>query len=140
LLEQFFFVRLVDLCLLGKGITVCAELSAKPLGTFPLLSSEKGSFCLQRQAAISLLRVCIVTYSGHGRALNLQIGLCFLPSGGCRGWAVPSVLQPFAKLYLDRQKGIFFSGVAGDRFKNKAEVFSLHTPGGDALEVHRIWG
>ena len=105
-----FFVRLVDLCLLGKGITVCAELSAKPLGTFPLLSSEKGSFCLQRQAAISLLRVCIVTYSGHGREtsiLNLQIGLCFVPSGGAEGGPFQVFLQPFAKLYLDRQKGDF---------------------------------
>jgi hypothetical protein len=134
-----FFVRLVDLCLLGKGITVCAKL----LGMFPLLSSEEGSFYLQRQAAISLLRVCIVTYSGHGREtsiLNYRSGCVLCPA------AVPRVGR--SKCFSSRsqsfisigKKGIFFSGVAGDRFKNKAEVFSLHTPGGDALEVHRIWG
>jgi hypothetical protein len=134
---------LVDLCLLGKGITVCAELRRKLPGTFPLLSSEEGSFYLQWQAAISLLRVCIVTYSGHGReasTLNLQIGLCFVPSGGAEGGPFQVFSSRSQSFISIGKKGIFFSAIAGDRFKNKAEVFNLHTPGGDALEVHRIWG
>ena len=129
-----FFVRLVDLCLLGKGITACAERRRKLLGDVSS-SVIRGGLLLPPTGNL-------LSTGGHFSAARLHCDLfgswkinehpqstdrvVFCAQRRCRGWAVPSVLQPFEKLYLDQQKGDLLLRVAGDRFKNKAEVFSLH--------------